>query len=706
MGDARNFVDMLMAIPHTLKRAGLLDAKNPYTTPGNKLIRSLDYVYRNDLGSQVAVLRLLRELKHELEDAQPFVSDVPRYDFWGDSFEIWCTNVASVNRRLVEHMPHYWRVPDHAYEHLDIMAQSSYFAIQTYREVELIPGNKLSRRVRLVSVEDSFRDYVLDRIREECPRASDSFCQRLATAVVQRRKVLNYHRWSHGYSVEEVTWMTSIEAPTLSPDAASFICPFCLFELRREWSEPVAWRQHLQSDLEIYLCIYDICPQEQEWETQSTCSGPAAMRRSSLVQLHSSHQEIDWFDQMTRDHLEEGKDWVNGNWSCSTKWETQTPRKLYAKPMKSVNSVNLAKECHLCGEVSPGPSEHVVVYSKLNQNLDKPGCEATRQTLRTLAHIANHLMKMMQLAFLCVDNLSSTDLDGPYGGVNMFVPQASPNPRCMAKPEPASLRSLLSENQEIEAWSKNTWIFPPGLGHVLGNPSLGDIIVSWRLPNWSENPRHTLPTPPATTVQPCPEACDLWPNFLLHVRPPLYDLEEEDGDKDDDDDDKLDVSRCSFERLETIHLAELPSDKDISERVKASKIKRIMRDWDRKDPKTIPVFLVTGLKVARGFKLEPEQAPVDLIYAYQVHVIACRGTRRGPCQLGAYRRAEAMVERNAAELHVVEAGDLFIIPNSPLAFPIDQTVKISEVASGNEELNVITYERDRWSRPGRGNRDT
>jgi hypothetical protein len=143
-------------------------------------------------------------------------------------------------------------------------------------------------------------------------------------------------------------------------------------------------------------------------------------------------------------------------------------------------------------------------------------------------------------------------------------------------------------------------------------------------------------------------------------------------------DDVLD--KYTMDRLETIYYKKQPTDEEATERVKHNKVKSAINSgvFGKK-----PVYIITGLKVARGFRLESRETstaernttlevPVsskdgvgadislsstggvqqyhrsgqDIIFAYQLHIVKHKGWRQKDVDISVYKPKAAFLNED------------------------------------------------------------
>ena len=142
------------------------------------------------------------------------------------------------------------------------------------------------------------------------------------------------------------------------------------------------------------------------------------------------------------------------------------------------------------------------------------------------------------------------------------------------------------------------WNFPPGgriaIGNIIRNPLKPHLFLTRSTnrpqPTTSSLERHwRLSLETATT-----KTLTLWGAFLEKIR--LGTTAQQD---------RLKNGRFTMESLETIYLSEDPSPEEIKARCNDP----LVREYMRLDSLLCsPVYMVTGIKVAKGFKLEGEKS--------------------------------------------------------------------------------------------------
>ncbi|RAL12852.1 uncharacterized protein BO97DRAFT_477518 [Aspergillus homomorphus CBS 101889] len=311
--------------------------------------------------------------------------------------------------------------------------------------------------------------------------------------------------------------------------------------------------------------------------------------------------------------------------------------------------------------------------------------------------MAMHSDKLMSLSYT-----TNTDvLDGEGAADCLFVPRAPSDPRlsCLVVNPSSSNEKEASEPDsppKATTDEKKTWIMSPSLYYTLDFLNLGEMLDHWlmeRKPRYRRFPNLMglgAQGPPVIEIRPSSDDSDddrLWDRFLRYPNT-LY----------HDEKSRYDLSNCSFDRLETVSLRSLPSEETINERIGDLLLrygKYTGMYWGGRPA----VYLVTSVKVARGFRSHPTQPPVDLVYAYQAHVITLRGMRRGPTRTHVYCRPRGTFrydgeynaeKRGRNELHMIEMEDfLYEIRR---AYKNRFKVELTRVVDGTETCNAVAYQ--------------
>ncbi|PYH83055.1 hypothetical protein BO82DRAFT_411977 [Aspergillus uvarum CBS 121591] len=129
-------------------------------------------------------------------------------------------------------------------------------------------------------VNEEFQVVVRSALRHRCDVYNKVLNARLGTMVVNRRRALAYHSRFQDDSPMHVprqnlnpaTFVMAMRdaaheehppRPTLGPGQEEFECPYCRFTLpAARYASHDAWRQHVLTDLEPYMCIFDACTAE------------------------------------------------------------------------------------------------------------------------------------------------------------------------------------------------------------------------------------------------------------------------------------------------------------------------------------------------------------------------------------------------------------------------------------------------------------
>ncbi|RAH41954.1 uncharacterized protein BO95DRAFT_505362 [Aspergillus brunneoviolaceus CBS 621.78] len=129
-------------------------------------------------------------------------------------------------------------------------------------------------------VTERFEAMVCRALRYRCKVHNKVLQARLGKMVCDRRRALNYHSRSQDDSpmhiprqnLNPVTFVLAMRdaaqeehppPPPLAPGQEEFECPYCRFKLpAARYASHDAWRKHVLTDLEPYICIFDACTEE------------------------------------------------------------------------------------------------------------------------------------------------------------------------------------------------------------------------------------------------------------------------------------------------------------------------------------------------------------------------------------------------------------------------------------------------------------
>ncbi|OJK04584.1 hypothetical protein ASPACDRAFT_56050 [Aspergillus aculeatus ATCC 16872] len=129
-------------------------------------------------------------------------------------------------------------------------------------------------------VTERFEAMVCRALRYRCKVHNKVLQARLAKMVSDRRRALNYHSRSQDDSpmhiprqnLNPVTFVLAMRdaaqeehppPPPLAPGQEEFACPYCRYKLpAARYASHDAWRKHVLTDLEPYICIFDACTEE------------------------------------------------------------------------------------------------------------------------------------------------------------------------------------------------------------------------------------------------------------------------------------------------------------------------------------------------------------------------------------------------------------------------------------------------------------
>ncbi|KAF2972306.1 hypothetical protein GQX73_g1325 [Xylaria multiplex] len=188
------------------------------------------------------------------------------------------------------------------------------------------------------------------------------------------------------------------------------------------------------------------------------------------------------------------------------------------------------------------------------------------------------------------------------------------------------------------------------------------------------------------------------------------------------------LAKYTIERLQTIYFTEQPTDEEAEARVLDKKVKAAINAGILCKK---PVFMITGLKVARGFKQVTAAksskdaeghvaAPImengglgidinysqekradhkheteqDIIFAYQVHIITYKGWFRENISIDVYKApmAAGFLHQDKKEEELVEVG----AANEMLLRKADEKIKMAAVSAkdGNEDCVCIVFSQE------------
>lgn len=188
------------------------------------------------------------------------------------------------------------------------------------------------------------------------------------------------------------------------------------------------------------------------------------------------------------------------------------------------------------------------------------------------------------------------------------------------------------------------------------------------------------------------------------------------------------LDKYSMDRLETIYFKKQPTDEEAAERVKHGKVKTVMNAGIFGKS---PVYMITGLKVARGFKLDSGgsshktantsfeatassdvslgtkisaggtddvqqsySSGQDIIFAYQLHIITYRGWRNRTVDITTYKPQAAFLnEENRVEQEgLVETNAT--TEEDIRAFDDEMPVEVLSVLDGDEPCACVVFNEE------------
>lgn len=213
----------------------------------------------------------------------------------------------------------------------------------------------------------------------------------------------------------------------------------------------------------------------------------------------------------------------------------------------------------------------------------------------------------------------------------------------------------------------------------------------------------------------------IWANFLDKASVKIG------GGKSDDL-----LTKYTVRRLETIYFKKQPTDEEAAERVKEKKVKAAVNSGVLTKN---PVFMITGLKIARGFKLLSTvgsksnvdgkiEAPItedagmgadaeyshekraeqkhhtgqDIIFAYQLHMITHKGWLRWfqkDADITVYRAPAAFLNDDKKEEEELDPFEVGVANESALR-NFDKELKMEAVSAkdGDEDCVCIVFSED------------
>ncbi|RSL74843.1 hypothetical protein CEP51_011411 [Fusarium floridanum] len=191
-------------------------------------------------------------------------------------------------------------------------------------------------------------------------------------------------------------------------------------------------------------------------------------------------------------------------------------------------------------------------------------------------------------------------------------------------------------------------------------------------------------------------------------------------------DDVLD--KYTMDRLETIYFKKQPTDEEATERIKDKKVKAAVNSGLLGKS---PVYMITGLKVARGFRLESGKTskregnatfrvPVtsevaigtdvslsstgdtqqsyssgqDIIFAYQLHVIAHRGWRRRDVDIRVHKPKAAFLNEDKEVVEEEPAETSHAREEDIRAFDEEMPVDVLTATDGDEPCVCIVFKEE------------
>ncbi|KAH8750661.1 hypothetical protein BGZ57DRAFT_914155 [Hyaloscypha finlandica] len=273
-----------------------------------------------------------------------------------------------------------------------------------------------------------------------------------------------------------------------------------------------------------------------------------------------------------------------------------------------------------------------------------------------------------------------------------------------------------------------TYVLAPNFTyHPNTSICMGDIVA------YPDNPTKPLSSVPKTELKPTESHFDYDNEFSKHnslsLRGSIWAkfLENASAKIGGGTSDEL-LSKYTIRRLETVYFKKQPTDEEAAERVKEKKVNSAVNAG--LVSKT-PVFMVTGLKVARGFKLSQSinstadvngavEAPItsdvgmgadldmsrqkaveqkqqtgqDIIFAYQLHIITHKGWRQTDVDITVYKPPAAFlnddqkgVEQDPVEVEAATESSL-------RDFDKELIVEIINAKDGNKDCVCVIFGQD------------
>ncbi|RAH65872.1 uncharacterized protein BO66DRAFT_460777 [Aspergillus aculeatinus CBS 121060] len=352
---------------------------------------SWDYLLRNDASQRGEMTMLLMELQCEIDQMafairqamQQQQQQHPEPEPLSNNSRLvdaWMENLRSVEDHTVWRLA-FWR-RDHAMHTSypttnPLVNQSFYFAIR----------NELG-----LDVSTQFRECIRGAITQECPSitARPALLRRLVDLVVQRRRFWNFQRRIRGLSKDAVLWGRDASAPPpFAQGDERFTCPFCFFDLPvAPYRTPRAWTDHVMSDLEGYVCLYETCSSTRAW--------PEACP-------HACTSFGAWFAAMAGSFAE-GVEWCSHAFACDGRRLEEVHRPRCAAPAVRLDSV-----CPLCGREPAVEETQLRVAGPADLPLNDGQDRAKARLL--LSHIAGHLEVIAPMAFTWNTDRNALDPD-------------------------------------------------------------------------------------------------------------------------------------------------------------------------------------------------------------------------------------------------------------------------------------------------------
>ncbi|KAF9779081.1 hypothetical protein IL306_002661 [Fusarium sp. DS 682] len=185
------------------------------------------------------------------------------------------------------------------------------------------------------------------------------------------------------------------------------------------------------------------------------------------------------------------------------------------------------------------------------------------------------------------------------------------------------------------------------------------------------------------------------------------------------------IDKYTMDRLETIYYKKQPMDEEAAERIKAPKVKAAIKSGLFGKS---PVYMITGLKVARGFRVKSGkaskkegnaalQAPVtsevdlgaevslsstndteesyrsgqDIIFAYQLHIISHKGWRQKDTDIRVHKSKAAFLNEDDEVVEEEPVGIHHATEDDVREFDDEMLVDVLPASDGEEPCVCIVF---------------